>query len=179
MGIGQGQLAITPLQMAGVAAAVANGGKVYRPHLLLGTRIGNGPISPFQAQVLSDTRLPQQFWDIVKDALVNVINAGTATSAKIPDIQWGGKTGSAQNSSSNTTHSWFIGFAPADNPTIAIAVVVEGAGHGGTYAAPFAKEIVQRYLKGNLSLTPDVQSSVRVVKIAESLPKEDLSPIPP
>jgi len=71
---------------------------------------------------------------------------GTAEVAEIPGLDWAGKTGSAEHSKDEQTHSWFVGFAPLDHPKIAIAVLVEGAGHGATVAAPIAREIVKAYL---------------------------------
>jgi penicillin-binding protein 2 len=156
-GIGQGDLALTPIQMLTVASLVANRGKAYRPHLLRATK-SRGTIGREEIVSLD---LPASFWTAMSEALVRVIEAGTAGQARIEDVHWGGKTGSAQNRREALTHSWFVGVAPMDSPKIAIAVVVEQAGHGGSVAAPIAKEIVSRYLFGNLSRVPEVQSSVR------------------
>ncbi|MGB9859549.1 MAG: penicillin-binding transpeptidase domain-containing protein, partial [Moorellaceae bacterium] len=78
-------------------------------------------------------------------AMVEAVKAGTARSAAIPGVPVGGKTGSAQNPQGRT-HSWFVGFAPADNPQVAVAVVVENAGAGGAVAAPIAGRIMAKVL---------------------------------
>jgi penicillin-binding protein 2 len=159
--IGQGPIALTPLQMLSVVSIAANSGKVFRPHLLLGTHDENGSLHRTGPEVLASLDLPPSFWSTLREALVGVIDGGTAGSARIAELRWGGKTGSSQHSGGPTSHGWFVGFAPADSPRIAIAVIVESAGHGGVVAAPIAKEIVAKYLLGNLSRTPEVQSTVK------------------
>jgi len=148
LGIGQGILAVTPIQMANVIALVANDGLNYKPHIVRATRNPADPtkVAPVKSEQLHRIEATPQFWSTMKGALVDVIEAGTAGSARIPGIRWGGKTGSAEEKKGNLTHSWFVGFAPYDNPKIAICVFVEQGGHGGSVAAPIAKRIVQRYL---------------------------------
>ncbi len=161
MGIGQGYLALTPLQMNSVISVVANRGKVYSPHLVM-RRVDDAEKSHAVKPILrSDLQLPDSFWDTLQAALVNVVAAGTARSAFIEGLSWGGKTGSAQHRLASQTHGWFVGYAPAEDPRIAITVIVEAAGHGGSVAAPIAKEVVKRYLFGNLSPIPQVQSSAK------------------
>jgi penicillin-binding protein 2 len=148
LGIGQGILAVTPIQMANLIALVANDGINYRPHLVKALR---NPTDPSKVQAIPPEEThhidaPASFWGTVKSALVDVIEGGTAGSARIPGLTWGGKTGSAEEKKGAKTHSWFIGFAPYDNPKIAICVFIEQGGHGGEVAAPIAKRIVQRYL---------------------------------
>ncbi len=161
VGFGQWPVVLTPLQMLSVVSIAANSGKVYRPHLLLGTNDANGVLRRTGPEVIASLDFPASFWSTMREALVGVIDGGTAGSARIPEVRWGGKTGSSQHSGGPTSHGWFVGFAPADSPRIAIAVIVESAGHGGVVAAPIAKEIVAKYLLGNLSLTPEVQSTVK------------------
>lgn len=148
-GIGQGELSTTPLQMACVAALVANRGVVYRPHVLQAVA-PPGATEPerFEPEVLGQVRCTEQAWSALARAMVGVIETGTATPARIAGMRWAGKTGSAENSKNHEAHSWFVGFAPADQPRIAIAVVVENAGHGGDVAAPIAARLVERYLLG-------------------------------
>lgn len=160
MGIGQGYLAMTPLQMNTVVAIVANRGRSFRPHLVKQRVDSNGVSHDFAPELNGQIELPDEFWDTLIASLVNVVDAGTARSAKINDLSWGGKTGSAEHRLASLTHGWFVGFAPAHDPRIAISVIVEAAGHGGSVAAPIAKQVVERYLFGNLSKTPDVQSTV-------------------
>jgi penicillin-binding protein 2 len=148
LGIGQGILAVTPIQMANLVALVANNGVNYKPHLARSLR---NPLNPAKVEKIQPEELHRitgtpEFWTTFKSALVDVIEAGTAGSARIPGIRWGGKTGSAEEKKGNLTHSWFVGFAPYDDPKIAICVFVERGGHGGSVAAPIAKLIVERYL---------------------------------
>lgn len=145
LGIGQGELAVTPLQMADVAALVANEGVCYRPHLV--RRIGQDePAKPVVDWHVDES---PEVWSELRVAMVQVIEHGTARRAQIPGVVWAGKTGSTEHSGfDKKTHSWFVGFAPVDHPRIAIAVLVEQAGHGGEVAAPIAARVVERYLKG-------------------------------
>jgi penicillin-binding protein 2 len=146
--IGQGAVATTPLQMAQIASLVANNGESYVPHLVHGVA---DPFEPNKVQltekkVAHRVDLPVEFWAELRSALGNVISSGTARSAGISNVRWGGKTGSAEHVKGQKTHSWFVGFAPLENPKIAICVRVEEAGHGGDVAAPVAKEVVATYL---------------------------------
>jgi cell division protein FtsI/penicillin-binding protein 2 len=91
---------------------------------------------------------PETIWPQLQTAMIDVIEHGTARRAQIPGITWAGKTGSTEHSGPNKkTHSWFVGYAPVDNPRIAIAVLVEESGHGGEIAAPIAAAIVKRYME--------------------------------
>jgi penicillin-binding protein 2 len=148
LSVGQGYMATTPLQMANVMALVANNGTSYTPHLVrkVLTPDGKGIVRVIEPTVAHKVDLPSSFWEELKDALVGVVDHGTGGNAKIPNLTWGGKTGSAEHQKETLTHSWFVGFAPADNPQIAVCVLVESAGHGGDIAAPVAGEIVRHYL---------------------------------
>lgn len=149
LGIGQGILAVTPIQMANLVALVANDGVSYKPHVVRAIRKA-GDSNKLNVRTPEELhRVPGNiaFWHDMKAALVNVIESGTARgSAKMPGLKWGGKTGSAEEKKGHKTHSWFVGFAPYDNPKIAICVFVEEGGHGGEVAAPIARRVVQRYL---------------------------------
>jgi penicillin-binding protein 2 len=146
-GIGQGDVLTTPLQMANLAAFVANSGVTYKPHLVHGFRRGpNQGVELVSPQVLHRIDLPQSDWDYIREAMVDVVQKGTAAGSKIPGMTWAGKTGSAEVKGQAKTNSWFIGYAPADSPRIAICVMVEAVGHGGDFAAPVAKKVVERYL---------------------------------
>lgn len=145
MGIGQGEVNATPLQMANVAALVANGGVNYRPHLLK-ARINGDVRTENPPEELHRINVDPRVWSELQQAMVGVIETGTARSAKIPGVTWGGKTGSTESKGKKLTHSWFVGFAPARDPKIAIAIILEEAGHGGDFAAPIAGRIVSRFL---------------------------------
>lgn len=149
MGIGQGYINTTPIQMANLAALVANRGVQYRPHMVRAMR---DPITQkdeyVKPEVIHTIKAEDWFWDMVQNGLCNVIERGTAQKAKIDGITWGGKTGSAEHGRKNDslTHSWFVGFAPRQNPKIAICIIAEAVGHGGDFAAPIAGDIVRHYL---------------------------------
>jgi penicillin-binding protein 2 len=149
LSIGQGQL-VTPLQVAQMAAGIGNGEVLWRPHLLKQLidprtgRVVGGPENtmtrrlPFEAEYVQDLRA----------SLDSVVNGGQGTGhqAGLPGIRVGGKTGSAENPHGRT-HALFAGFAPTDAPEIAVGVVVENAGHGGSVAAPIAGKIFRRYFE--------------------------------
>lgn len=145
--IGQGFVAASPLQMADVAAMVANRGVMYRPHLVHAIGSSKGTMTALKPEVMHQVDVPSSFWDTLIEGLHGVISpGGTGAGVQIPGVAWCGKTGSAEHQRDEQTHSWFIGFAPMDHPKIAIAVVVESAGHGSVVAAPIAQAIVQAYL---------------------------------
>ncbi|MCW5937378.1 MAG: penicillin-binding protein 2 [Fimbriimonadaceae bacterium] len=153
--VGQGELAVTPLQMACVAALVANNGESYQPHMVRSVVFPNtGETRKIDKFVLGKVDVSMQYWPLIKSAMVAAIESGTAQTARIPGLRWAGKTGSAENRKDHDTHSWFVGFAPLENPRIAICVMVENGGHGGTRAAPIAKGVVERFLNGAPSAPP-------------------------
>jgi penicillin-binding protein 2 len=158
--IGQGYVTATPLQMAVVAATVANGGVVYRPHLVKRILGDDGePIKEYEPEILKKTGVNQRIMQIVRDGMVDVVNArtGTGKKAQLPTILVAGKTGTSQVISGTKgkgkvlprqyrDHAWFIAFAPADAPEIAIVCLLEHAGEGGgAAAAPVAKELLAEY----------------------------------
>lgn len=145
---GQGEVALTPLQMACIVSLVANRGIAYQPHLLK-----SKSLSPIQKQagykkqtILSQINLPDEYWDLFHEAMVEVIQSGSGKRGKVDGIVWAGKTGSADHKKGERSHSWFVGFAPAKQPKIAIAVIAEKFGLGGMLAAPIAGDLVRYYL---------------------------------
>ena len=147
LGIGQGELGVTPIQMAKYAALFANFGKTGTPHLVKGYLRGdNDEFVPVDYKKI-DIGISKATFDIVREGMYRVVNgAGTATNIRLPDIAIAGKTGTAQNPHGKE-HSVFVGFAPFDNPKIAIAVLVENAGFGSTAAAPIARDVIKAYLQ--------------------------------
>ncbi len=142
--IGQGEVEVTPLQLANVAAIVANDGYYYEPHFV--KSIGeNGPLDRFKVKQFS--MVDKKYFPAVKEGMRRVVNepGGTARRARLKDIVVAGKTGTVQNPHGED-HSVFIAFAPLDNPKIAIAVLVENAGYGGVWAAPIASLMIEKYL---------------------------------
>ncbi|MCX6173348.1 MAG: penicillin-binding protein 2 [Ignavibacteriales bacterium] len=163
LGIGQGELNVTPLQLAQYAALFANSGKSARPHFLKGyTDTRTNQYVEVKPQTY-DIGISKKSFDIVRRAMYLVVNgAGTATNIKSDELQISGKTGTAQNPHGKE-HALFIGFAPYNNPKIAIAVLVENAGFGSTIAAPIARDIIKAYLiKGNKEGNKNLAASTNV-----------------
>ena len=153
LGIGQGELLSTNLQLANMAAAIANRGFYYTPHLTRSFRSSDGEerIAAI-AYDRHETGIDAQHFGPVIDGMEMVVRAGTAQAAFIPDIPICGKTGTAENNQrGGKDHSIFFAFAPKDNPKIAIAVYVENGGWGGSYAAPIVSLMIERYIKGEVA----------------------------
>lgn len=149
IGVGQGEVQLTTLQMAHLAAIIANRGSYFTPHLVRSFMEEDTPVNgtfTTRQRVSVDEK---HFVPIV-DGLEQVILYGTARSSSIPGISLCGKTGTSQNPHGKD-HSVFFGFAPKTNPRIAIAVYIENAGFGGDFAAPIASLVVEKYLKGSIS----------------------------
>ncbi len=146
LGIGQGEISVTPLQLAFFTALVANNGKSFTPHVVKGYLDNNtNTIIKYNFDEVK-TSVKKEVFDIVKKGMFLVVNGnGTATHIRSKDYNIAGKTGTAQNPHGKD-HALFIGFAPYENPKIAIAVVIENVGFGGTHAAPIAKKVIDSYL---------------------------------
>lgn len=144
--IGQGKVLVTPLQMAKITAIVANGGKDITCHILDKSVSPLGITKTLRPKLSEKDRiLSEDVARTIRDLMVDVVENGTGRAAAIRGIGVGGKTGSAENPHGKT-HAWFTGFAPADNPKIAVAVIVENAGSGGRNAGPIARDIMLEYL---------------------------------
>jgi peptidoglycan glycosyltransferase len=142
----------TPLQMAMVSAAIANGGKLMTPNLVDSIRSPDLTTEEaFQAKQFSEP-LSQQNADTIKQMMVDGVDHGVASNARIDGVQVGGKTGTAQNGADDPYTLWFTGFAPANDPEFAVAVVVENGGGqgqrgtGNSLAAPIAKKVLEAVL---------------------------------
>ena len=150
LGIGQGEISTTPLQMANIMAIIANKGFYIKPHVVKG--IGNN--QPIDKKYIEKhyAGIDERHFDPVIDGMQDAVNTptGTAVQSRLQNIIMCGKTGTVQNSGGKN-HSVFIGFAPRNNPKIAIAVIIENGGYGGSYAAPIASFITEKYLTGTLS----------------------------
>ena len=156
--IGQGSTRVTLLQMATMYAAIANGGKLWLPQIVERVESPDGQVlEEFAPRVRRDLSVAPESLAIVRQALVGVVNEskGTAFKVRSKDIEVAGKTGTAQVHGRHEDnggyeagdHAWFVGFAPAGRPRIAIAVLVEHGGHGGDVAAPVAMEIIHNYFE--------------------------------
>ncbi len=151
-GIGQFEVAATPLQMAMVAGGIANGGDVMRPYIVKTLRAPN-------LRVLEETE-PERLSQAMSSAnaaqlssmMVSTVESGTATSARIPGVDVGGKTGTAQSTADRPPYAWFVSMAPADDPKVAVAVVVESSSTarseiaGGRLSGPIARSVMEAVL---------------------------------
>jgi penicillin-binding protein 2 len=143
--IGEGEIVVSPLKMANLAAIIANRGWYIPPHVVKGIGVKK-VIDPFYKTPVK-VGVESKYFDVVIDGMQDAVTHGTVgPDGRIPDITMVGKTGTSQNQKGKD-HSIFIAFAPRDNPKIAIAVFVENAGFGGTAAAPIASLVVEKYLK--------------------------------
>ena len=149
LGIGQGELEMTTLQMANLAAIIANRGHYYKPHLLSAID-GDKLAIPTKYLEQHQVRINPEYFEPVINGMEKVISQGTATSAYVPGLDVCGKTGTSQNQR-KVPHSVFFGFAPKINPKIAIAVYVENAGSGGAIAAPIGGLLIEKYLNKEIA----------------------------
>ena len=136
LAIGQGETLVTPIQIARYNAALASG-LLVTPHILKNATQPN-PKEPL--------RIPEETLALIRDMMVDVVRYGTGKRGKIPGIDVAGKTGTAQAPHGND-HAWFVAFAPAQMPEIAISVIVENGGQGGAIAAPMARKVMERYFE--------------------------------
>ncbi len=149
LAIGQGELLVTPLQMACMVCGIVNNGPVYAPHVLKRIETYSGRmIGTVKESVSYELPFSHSTLSFLKQAMVNVVEApnGTGKLARVPGIEVGGKTGTAQNPHGED-HAWFVCFAPADDPEIVVAVLIEHGGGGGAIAAPIAREVLKAYLR--------------------------------
>ena len=146
LGIGQGELGVSPMQLAAYVAAIANDGVWIKPHFVSRAKIKKLGEVQYMEQEEEDLGIKDENLKIVQQGMFDVVNVpgGTAGHVKLPDIQIAGKTGTAQNPHGQD-HSWFISYAPFENPKIAMCVLVENRGFGGTHAAPLSKKLIDFY----------------------------------
>jgi penicillin-binding protein 2 len=147
IGIGQGEVSMTPLQLAFMTALIANNGKSFTPHLVKGYLDEKRKFIPYQFDEVN-TNVSQRNINIIKKGMWLVVNGGggTAKNIRSTEVAIAGKTGTVQNVHGRN-HSLFIGFAPYENPKIAVAVLFENAGYGADVAAPVAEQVILAYLR--------------------------------
>jgi penicillin-binding protein 2 len=149
MSIGQGQLLVTPLQIARMMAAVANGGVLWKPRLVQRVERADGTLAYESSSRMTDrVELSPVVWTFLRHALADVVKEGTGGLARVPGLDIAGKTGTAQtiaksDASKGQDHAWFASFAPADDPQVVVVVLVERGGKGGQVAAPIARQIYE------------------------------------
>lgn len=152
LSIGQGEILVTPLQLANYAAAIANRGSYVVPHVV--KAVGNQKVKTKEYPRHQST-LSRENFEVIIEGMRQVATLGTARWYQIEGVTMCGKTGTAENPHGED-HSLFMGFAPADNPKIAIAVVIENSGFGATWALPIASLMMEKYLTGEIK-RPDVE----------------------
>lgn len=157
LAIGQGEILSTPLQMAQFYCGLANNGRVYRPHLLKSIIEPDGRETTIGGEISFTLPFSQTTLDILHEGIVAVMHGehGTARGSKIRGTTMAGKTGTSQNPHGEN-HSWFVGFAPADDPQIVACVIIENAGHGSDHAAPAVKKIIKAYLEKHQLLNKEI-----------------------
>ncbi|TKB92421.1 MAG: penicillin-binding protein 2 [Nitrospira sp.] len=177
--IGQGYVSVTPLQMASLIGTVANDGAMFRPRLIQAVMDrATGELHPRPAELKRTLKLRPGILPVIKDALAGVVKEGTATKAQSALVTIAGKTGTAQVAALRTgpekdipkkfrDHAWFVAFAPVEAPTIAVAVIGEHLGHGGSASAPLAKELIETYVKLNLHAPSNVKDGA-VVQVGDA-----------
>jgi penicillin-binding protein A len=152
--IGQRDVRVSPLQMASVAATIANGGRRMAPYVareVVSDR--GGVVKRFEGEDLGQA-IPGQVAADLKGMMVRVVEQGTGTAAQIPGVEVAGKSGTAQHAEGRAPHAWFISFAEQGGRSIAVAVVIEEGGDlgseatGGRVAAPVARQVMEAYLGG-------------------------------
>ena len=159
--IGQGFLSVTPIQMAKMMSIVATDGRVVQPRLLKASRLRRtGNLKEEPPQSTQQLSIPPEIFSQIKKGLAAVVTRGTAQRAQSAIVSIAGKTGTAQVvalkddddksevAKKHRDHAWFVAFAPVEEPKIAVAVIVEHMGHGGSAAAPLAKTLIEAYMNG-------------------------------
>lgn len=176
--IGQGEIVTTPLQMANIMAIIANRGYYIKPHVV--KSIGKSKEIDPKYKVKHSVDIERQYFEQVIDGMEDAVNQswGTATESRLQNIIMCGKTGTVQNNKGKN-HSVFIGFAPRENPKIAIAVIVENGGYGGAYAAPIASFITEKYLTDSLTNRYINGASIQEYMSANLLPALQTAPVKP
>ena len=160
--IGQGYVLVTPLQMAGLISAVFNGGYLHRPSVINWVGSENRKVHQFASKVMGRLDVKEQNLELIRKALIGVVNepSGTGSKSRLKAFRVAGKTGTAQVveldkekglskevAAEFEDHAWFVAIGPVENPVLALAIVIEHGGHGGSAAAPMAKEMFEAYLE--------------------------------
>ena len=173
--IGQGEILVTPIQLANMTAAIANKGNYYTPHIIKSIENENMD-SNFTTP--KQTSINPEYYDAIIEGMHNVYNKGTASFLKVPGIEICGKTGTAENFTKIdgvrqqlTDHSIFVAFAPKEDPKIAIAILVENGYYGSRWAGRMASLMIEKYIKGDVTL-----KRMEKLVIEKSLENEYLKP---
>ncbi|MFH1822962.1 MAG: penicillin-binding transpeptidase domain-containing protein, partial [Patescibacteria group bacterium] len=146
LAIGQGDILVTPLQVANYTAVFANQGKLYRPHLIKQVLTDEDKlIGDIESAPIRENFIDSYNINVVRQGMRQAVTTGSARGLDSLSVKVAGKTGTAQWSSKKDNHSWFTGFAPYDNPEIVITILVEEGGEGSETAVPIAREVIEWY----------------------------------
>lgn len=171
LAIGQGEILMTPLQLANLYAVFANKGYYITPHVV--KYVDNKPIDRFMR---NESGVDAVHFDAILDGLGKVVQAGTGRRSQIPGIDFGGKTGTAQNPHGED-HSIFAGLAPLSNPKIVVAAVIENAGGGSRYAAPISSLMIEKYLNDTIAESrKPLETQMLEANLVEGLLKKRVRP---
>lgn len=157
LAIGQGYLQVTPLQMAQVYASIINGGYLYKPYIVKEIRYINGKIKKIEPLLKRKIKIEKKYLDFINKGLLETVKSGTGKQAFISGLVIGGKTGTAQVVSSERKikrlkpHAWFVSYAGIKEPEIVTTIFIENGGHGGSVAAPLAKDLYKVYFADYLN----------------------------
>lgn len=143
--IGQGYVTATPIQLVNYIAAVANGGTLYKPHIVSEIKKNSGEVVEIKPEIIRSGFVDPSVINVVREGMRQTVTGGTAQSLKDLPIEAAGKTGTAQFGGENKTHGWFVSFAPYNDPEIAMLVLAEGGGEGHSSGVPVTKEVYQWY----------------------------------
>ena len=169
LGIGQGAMGVTPLQLARYTAAIANGGRLPTPHLVSHWSVTGSDSVNYQplASRFEELDIAPEYLALIRLGMRNVLELGSGRALQIPGIATGGKTGTAQAPGDMEDHSMFVMFAPYDDPQIAIAVQCENTGQGSHCAAPIASLVVERFLTRKMPAYPSVRWNRALLAVSE------------
>lgn len=143
LAIGQGEILVTPLQLALFYAAIAGNGEYDTPHLLKEIKNNEKTVRQF-VPLKKKIPISQKNIEFIKQALTGVVRTGTGGAAYLDNIEVAGKTGTAENPP-RLDHAWFVGYAPVDDPAVVFCVIIENIGKGGQYSAPIVRELMRKY----------------------------------
>ena len=173
--IGQGEILTTPIQLANMTAAIANGGYYYTPHII---KKIDGDTIDVRFKIPIKTSIDSTHFKTINKALYRVFKSGTGRLLNVPGIEICGKSGTSENftkingiKTQLSDHSIFIAYAPKENPTIAISVLVENAGYGSVWAGRIASLMIEKYINDNISL-----KRMEKIVLNKNLEKEYLKP---
>lgn len=181
LAIGQGELLVTPIQMAVLISAVANRGTLWRPQFTRRIEYAEGGVYEQKPEALGQITLKDRTWDLLQQGLLRVVEAGTGVGVRVPGVSVAGKTGTAENPHGDD-HAWFVAFAgkPGEAPSLALSVLVQHGGHGSSAAGPVARKIIETAFTvtapqaGLVSAEPHERRS----PVVEEVPEAGLQPLP-